>query len=200
MNNLLLVSGLVLLLGGVIWAITSILHPNNYDPNATTSRFWKPAIGGQAISYLLLVPGIVGLHIRQAEMAGTLGLVGFILALFGSVLTFATNLNMTFLLPPLNAQGPVPKTVTELIGPAGPLKWLSILTGTYLVTFVPGFILLGVAIVNAGSFPALTGWLPIIGMVVSNMGAMFKPIFILRNIGGVIFGIGLVWLGLALMT
>ena len=73
MSNLIFVSGLAVLLGGVIWGITSILHPNNYEPNATASRFWKPAIGGQAISYLLLVLGMVGLHVRQAELAGILG-------------------------------------------------------------------------------------------------------------------------------
>jgi hypothetical protein len=199
MSNLIFVSGLAVLLGGVIWGITSILHPNNYEPNATASRFWKPAIGGQAISYLLLVLGMVGLHVRQAEQAGMLGLIGFILALFGSALTFATNLNMAYLLPPLNAQQPTPKTVTELVGPSGPLRWLSFLTGSYLITFVPGYILMGVAVVNAGVLPALAGWLLIIGMIVSNVGAFFKPIFILRNIGGVVFGIGLAWLGLALM-
>jgi len=199
MNNLFLVSGSALLLGGVIWAITSILHPNNYDPNATSSRFWKPAIGGQAISYMLLVLGMVGLHLRQAESVGTLGLVGFVLALFGSALTFATNLNMAYLLPPLNAQQPTPKTVTELVGPSGPMKWLSLLTAQYLITFVPGYILMGIAVINGGMFTALAGWLLIIGMIVSNLGAFFKPIFILRNVGGVIFGIGLAWLGFAVM-
>jgi hypothetical protein len=200
MSNLIFVGGLALLLGGVIWAITSILHPNNFDPRATTSRYWKPALGGQAISYLLLVPGVVGLHLAQADTTGLLGLIGFVLAIFGAALTFATNLNMTYLLPPLNTQQTTPKTVTELVGPSGPLKWLSVLTCLYLITFLPGFILMGVAVVNAGLLPALAGWLLIIGMVVSNVGAVFKPIFILRNIGGVVFGIGLAWLGLALMV
>jgi len=107
---------------------------------------------------------------------------------------------MTYLLPPLNAQQPTPKTVTELVGPSGPLRWLSFLTGSYLITFMPGYILMGVAVVNAGVLPALAGWLLIIGMIVSNVGAFFKPIFILRNIGGVVFGIGLAWLGIALMV
>ena len=200
MTNLIQWSGVALFLGGALWAITSIFHPNNYDPNATGSRFWKPAIGGQAWSYLLLVLGLVGLHIQQAETAGVLGLVGFILALFGSALTFATNLNMAYLLPPLNAQQPTPRTVTELVGPSGPLRWLSLLTATYLITFVPGYILMGIAVVNAGVLPAWAGWLLIIGMVVSNVGAFFRPIFILRNIGGVVFGVGLAWLGIALLA
>jgi hypothetical protein len=32
------------------------------------------------------------------------------------------------------------------------------------------------------------------------LGAFFKPIFILQNIGGVVFGIGLARLGFALMV
>jgi hypothetical protein len=193
-------SGISLFLGGVLWAVTSILHPNNHTPYATESRLWKPAIGGQALAYLLLVLGVVGLHSQQVGSAGVLGFVGFVLALFGSAITFAINLNMTYLLPSLNAQQPTPKTVTELIGPTGPLKWLSLLTGSYLITFVPGFILLGVAVLRADALPVFAGWLLIIGMVISNIGAAFRPIFILRKIGGIGFGIGLAWLGIVLLA
>jgi hypothetical protein len=87
-----------------------------------------------------------------------------------------------------------------MLGPTGPLKWFSLLTASYLLTFVPGFILVGIAVLNGDRLPALAGWLLIIGMVVSNIGALFKPIFILRNLGGVVFGIGLAWLGLAVMA
>ena len=76
MNSLILVSGLALLLAGMLWAITSIIHPNNHDPNAFQNRFWVPALAGQGVSYWLGVLGLVGLHIRQAEQSGILGLVG----------------------------------------------------------------------------------------------------------------------------
>lgn len=195
MNTLIVISGLALLLGGILWLVTSIIHPNNHEPTATASRFWHTALGGQALSYLLLVPGVVGLYVAQADSLGVTGLIGFLLALLGSCLTFATNLNMTFLLPPHNAAQPTAQSVMALIGPQGPYRWLSLLTATYLVTFVPGFILLGAALL-----PSIVGWLLIIGMIVSNIGAPIKPLFILRHIGGVIFGIGLAWLGLGLLA
>jgi hypothetical protein len=193
-------SGVALVIAGILWAVTSAVHPNNGDPNATRSRLWAPVLGGHALSFLLLVLGFVGLHVRQAESAGVIGLIGFILALLGSALTFAIDVNMAFLLPPLNAQQPVPLPVTGLVGPSGPLRWLSLLTMTHVIFFVPGGLLTGIAVVRAGVLPAWAGWLLVIGTVVSNAGAFYGPLFILRKIGGVLFGGGLAWLGAALLA
>jgi hypothetical protein len=144
---------------------------------------------------------VVGLHLRQVEAAGAVGLIGFILALIGSAICFAINYDFVFVLPVAAAQIEGSKAPNDLIGPKGPqsLKWLAMLTASYLVTFVPGFILIGIAIINAAMLPAIGGWLLIVGMIVSNMGVIGKGLFILRRVGGVGFGAGLAWLGLALL-
>ena len=191
-------SGAALVLAGALWALTSVIHPNNCDPKATASRYWTAALCGHALSFLLLVLGLVGLHVRQADAAGLLGLAGFILALLGSALTFAVDVNMAFLLPDLNARQPTPRPVTDLVGPSGPLRWLSLLTATHVIVFVPGAVLTGIAVIRAGVFPAAAGWLLIAGMVVSNIGGFVGSLFLLRRIGGVIFGAALAWLGLVL--
>ena len=79
MTNLILWSGVALFLGGALWAITSIVHPNNYDPNATRSRFWKPALGGQALSYSVDHEwSLRGAHFAQKQSPARLRLLHFV--------------------------------------------------------------------------------------------------------------------------
>lgn len=198
--DLIHVSGVALLLAGVIWAVTSILHPNNHDPKAFQDRFWVSALAGQGVSYWLGVLGLVGLYVRQAEQSGILGLVGFVLAILGSAITITVNMDMAFLLPSVAAQQAKPTTVMQLLGPSSPLPWLARITLMYLLLFVPGYILIGIVTISAGVLPGPAGWLLIIGTIVSNIGAPIAKLFILRRVGGVVFGVGLAWLGLALLA
>lgn len=56
------------------------------------------------------------------------------------------------------------------------------------------------ATIFAGVFPALAGGLVLIGIIVSQPGNMVARLAVLRNVGGVLFGAGLAWLGLALLS
>ena len=199
MSNLVLVSGLALLLAGVIWIITSVIHPNNHDPNALQNRYWVPALTGQGISYWLGVLGLVGLHVRQVEQSGILGLIGFIMALLGSAATIATNVVFAYVMPIVAKQESPSKSPNDLLAKNGPIPWTGPLLVAYLLLFAIGYILVGIAVISAGALPSWAGWLLIVGMIVSNIGAPIAKLFILRKIGGVIFGIGLAWLGLALL-
>jgi len=58
----------------------------------------------------------------------------------------------------------------------------------------------GIATISAGVLPSLAGWLVLIGIVVSQPGNMVARLAMLRNVGGVLFGVGLAWLGLALIS
>jgi len=199
MPGLIIASGMAILLAGVIWLITSIFHPNNHDLDATRRPTWKPAIGGQAFSYLFGVLGLVGVYLRLGEGAGVIALGGFILAILGSALTITTNLTMAYLLPSVAAAQDPPRTVMDLLGPRGPMPWLSAITASYLLLFVPGYILLGIAVLRSPSFPPDPGWLLIGGMILSNIGVLGRRIWSLRIVGGVLFGAGMAWLGLVLL-
>ena len=198
-QSLIHLSGLALLIGGVLWTFGSIFHPNNFDPNALLDRFWVPVQIALLVFYLLSVLGVVGLYIRQGEQTGALGLIGFVLALIGSALTVATSVVFAYVLPFVAKQHTPPKNLGDFMKPGGLLPWAFPLTGTYLFFFVPGYILIGIATMSAGVLPSWAGLLLIIGMLASNVGVFVPRIFILRRIGGVIFGIGLVWLGYALL-
>jgi lysylphosphatidylglycerol synthetase-like protein (DUF2156 family) len=115
-------SGMALLLGGVSAIMAALFHPNNYALNAVLDPFWKPAHVAEGLTELLLVLGLVGLYLRQAERTGLLGLIGFILALFGSAaLLNVALLDEVYFLPFIAAQQAAPKSAFDVIDPAGPL-------------------------------------------------------------------------------
>ncbi len=199
MNTLIFVGGLALLLAGVIWAITSVIHPNNHEAGAFQDRYWVPALAGQGVSYWLGVLGLVGLQIRQMERAGILGVIGFVMALLGSAATIATNVVFAYVLPLVAKRESGARSPNDLLARDGPIPWISLFLVAYLLLFAIGYILVGIAVIRAGVLPGGAGWLLIVGMIVSNIGAPAAKLFWLRKIGGVLFGIGLAWLGLALI-
>jgi hypothetical protein len=197
--NLMVIFGIALLLGGAIHAITSIPHLNNGDPNSIKSRLWGPLQIWFAISFLLMGVGILGVHLRQAEQAGWLGLIGVLLASFGALLTVTTSFMWGLVAPYLARHETTPRAPSDLLGPQGAIPGIFKLLLTYIFILLPGFILTGIAIIRAGVFPPLAGWLVLIGIAVSQPGNMVSRLAILRNIGGALLGVGLAWLGLALI-
>ena len=127
-------------------------------------------------------------------------MIGFVLALLGSAFNVATSVDFAYVLPMAAKQSTPPKALmTDILKPGGPVPWAFALSGTYVLFFVPGYILLAVAALTSDGLPSLAGWLLIIGIVTSVVGVFGSAIFILRRIGGVVFGVGLAWLGIVLL-
>ena len=197
--NLIHISGVALLIGAALWILASVFHPNNHNPNALVDPYWTRIQIALIFYYALSVLGVVGLYLRLGEQSGLLGLIGFVLALLGSAFTVATSVDFAYVLPMVAKQTTPPKSLNDIMKPGGPAPWALPLSGAYLLFFVPGYILLGIATLTTGVLPSLAGWLLIIGIIASVVGVFGSAIFIVRRIGGVVFGIGLAWLGFALM-
>jgi len=70
-------SGLALLVGGILLAITVILTPNVFaTPNALATTSWAILHVIMGIGLLLILFGLVGWYGRQADTIGGVGLVG----------------------------------------------------------------------------------------------------------------------------
>ena len=197
--NLILICGIALLIGGALHGIASIPHLNNSNPNSIKSRLWGPLQTAFALSFLMMGVGVLGVHLRQAEQSGWLGLIGVLLASFGSLLTVTTSFMWGLIAPYLARQEATPRAPNDLLGPKGAIPGIFKLLLTYVFILLPGFILTGIAIIRAGVFPTFAGWLVLIGIVISQPGSTVSRLAALRNVGGVLFGAGLAWLGLALI-
>jgi hypothetical protein len=192
--------GIALLLGGTIHALASLFHLNNGDPGSVKNRLWTPLQITFAISFLLMGVGVLGLQLRQGDRAGWLGLLGVGLASLGSLLTTTTSFMWAFVAPYLARQEPTPRAPNDLLGPKGAIPGVFQLLLTYIFILLPGFILTALTTILAGELPALAGWLVLIGIIVSQPGNMVARLAILRNVGGVLFGTGLAWLGWTLLS
>jgi hypothetical protein len=192
-------SGLALMLAGVIQASTAFLHPDYTAPGAVFSPLWGLVGLAAAFSYLLMVFGLIGLHLRQAERAGGLGLIGFILALLDTALLVGIHIDKTFFLPYVIQQTPALQTMGDFIaGPPAVLKGYPPIIVLSLVLYLVGYILTGLAIMRADVLPRWAGLLLVIGTAMS-LGMLMR-LFIVDVAGVVLFGIAIAWLGFGLWS
>ena len=188
-------SGMALLCSGIILAVAMLLHPHGAAFSETLERRWMPVHIAEGLVYLLNLLGLLGLYLRQAEKAGNVGLIGFILTLLGSAFGLSVAVDEVVLYPFIAAQEYGPKSWFDLAGLAWPLKGLVLPLLLNIIFFDLGIILTGIAIVRAGVLSHWVGWLFISSMAVS-IGAFLSPaIYNLFYIGGMVLGIGFAWAG-----
>jgi hypothetical protein len=199
-KNLFRWSGLSLLIGGLLYAVNGFFHLDNNDPQVTFNPLWLPVQIIITVFYVLDVFGLIGLHVYQKDKAGLVGRIGIGLAIFGSFITFISSIGFAFVIPAVTAQQATPQSPTELISSTGQLAWIGILVLAWIFAFIPGHIITGIAVVRAGMLPRWTGILVGIGMILVFIGAASAQLFWLRNIGGVLSGAGLAWLGSSLFS
>jgi hypothetical protein len=132
------------------------------------------------LAFMLMLFGLVGLHLRQAEAAGVLGLVGFLTAFVGTALMVGYSWYSSFVIP--SAAVEVPE-FADAVQVAGPLIPGAIIT---FVVLAVGWALFGVGALVARSYPR---WVAIVVIV----GALL--LFIPVNGSALVFGVAIALLG-----
>ena len=188
--NLIRWGGGVSLLAGVLHILGALLHPVGENLAAVNSSNWVLAHLLYWASAILLLIGLISLYARQMDKIGRLGLMGFVLAFIGtavvgSILFFAaTTMHLiATTAPDMFAQTTAPPTfVVPLFG----------------LTFGLGFILFSVATIRAGVLPRWSGWLLLLGILLSmTEGSPMDPILMhwIVTSGHVLLGISWAWMG-----
>jgi hypothetical protein len=190
--------GMILFAAGIIWIISSLIHPSDFDPSGLFNPFWIPNAILIALAYFLIPFGVVGIQRTLIDQKSKLSRIGFILAIIGSLASVLTSLVFGFVAPVVARQQSTPTALFDLIKPDGQLMWAGLLLSTYILLFLPGCILVGRAVIVERALPRSAGWLLTIGVVMFSLGRIVPQLFILTSIGGVIFGIAWSWLGYAL--
>jgi hypothetical protein len=153
-------SGLGLLIGGLLALIGTLIQGINGDPLGPA---WIPTTVLIVIGELLLIVGLPGMYVRQAEKAGVVGLVGFLFFFVSTLMQGGgggvTNL---FFLPWLLQNAP--HLATE--GPPT-IGIFFILAGLLSVV---GAVLLGIATIRAAIFSRIAAVLLLIGAILNFVG------------------------------
>jgi hypothetical protein len=176
--------GLAALVGGVLFVVAELLilptlNVETLSETATTASFaiqqWAYLLG---VVFVLL--GLLALYVRQSEAAGALGLIGFLVAFFGTVLAAGFFWASAFIAPALADVAP------EFLDEGPP-------PGFFLtaIAFVLGWLLFAVGTLRARIFPRAAAILLIVGAV-----AIVVPL----PFTFVVFAVAVAWLGFALFT
>ena len=193
--NLIRWSGLISLLAGVLHVLGALLHPVGEDLAAVNSPNWVPAHLLYWASVILLLFGLVGLYTRQMDKTGMFGLAGFVLAFIGTAIVGVFLFNAATTMPLVAATAP--DMFAQIMAP--PAFALPL----FGVTFGLGFILFSVATIRAGILPRWSGWLLLIGILLSMAEGSPIDRTLLHTIvttGHVLFGLSFVWMGYVLWS
>jgi len=153
--------------------------------------FWVPINIVFLISTILILFGLVGLYLKQAEKAGVWGMIGFFLCFIGVTWYACITYYETFFWPVIAAQAP---TLFPVVGFSATDKLISFAFWLSGLFWGLGYIIFGVTTTRSGLFPRWAAILFTIGAVVFGLGMV--PM--IRSIGALLFTIGMVRLGLLL--
>ena len=191
-SNLIRWSGLSALVGGALMiasdVINAVLFPGEQGSQVMLSSTWFIVQILGLVALVLITLGLVGLYVCQAQQAGSLGLIAFVIAFAGLLMVFGLSWGEPFLGPLVAEQAPGLLSAE----PSGALAVGSILS---LVLFALGWLLFGLASLRAGMLPRGAAVLLIVGALIS---------FVLTSLDlplwSVVLGAALIWMGYALWS
>ncbi len=189
--------GLAAIVSGALIAISVLLHPSESDPNAFVNPLWGPVHIAVGMSALLGLFGTMAIYAKLATKGGGLVLPGFVLALSGTAVFVGAAILLEGFVAPALAASAAGKTLLDPNGPlmSGPMGLVFLSSGA---AFGLGFILLAVANWSANVLPRWGGVLAAIGAPLLAFAPPLPQIALM--IGGVLFGVGVAWLGYAIWS
>lgn len=191
-SNLIRWGGLAALVGGALLAVSDILNAALFpgEPGsevmATSSWFLVQILG--LVALLLIALGLVALYARQAEQAGTLGLIAFVMDFSGTVMMFGLLWGEPFLGPMLAEEAPEVLNIE----PTGTLVAGVMLA---LVLFALGWLLFGLVSLRAGVLPRGAAALMMVGAVLFFILALLE-----LPLGSLVLDAAVAWMGYALWS
>jgi hypothetical protein len=170
--------GLAALLAGVLLFVSELvrLYIDVFNPGAYQSIFTIDPWLGVLLGVLLQL-GLVGLYVPRANVLGVLGAVGFFLAFSGAWLTTGSSFVDAFTKP-----GRLPSGEPEEF--FGPLLLFGL-------TFVLGWVLVGIAMFRSRAYPRSA-----VALLVAGALILLLPL----PLYGVVFAVALAWIGYILLT
>ncbi len=168
-----------LLVVGDLLNLTVLFSPEPFSEEAQSGSYiFRQVLF--LLGVMLLLLGLVGLYARQSQAAGTLGLVGFLVAFAGTVLVAGFLWASTFITPALATEVP------EFLDAGPPPGFFPA-----LITCGVGWLLFSIATLRARVYPRRASILLIVGAVI-----FVVPL----PLTGIVLSVAVGWLGFHLFT
>ncbi|MAU01222.1 MAG: hypothetical protein CL608_29105 [Anaerolineaceae bacterium] len=195
-------AGLSAALAGLCFIIVGIFHQENVPASVTTATWVNVHIFATLMGFLGLF-GMAGVHARQAEKSGWLGLTGYLLFSVWLMFIIPFSFIEAFILPGLATE--LPAYVAGFLGmftgipSAIDLGVLPTLWKLSDPMYLLGPLLFGIATFRAGVLPRWAGGVLILGSTLAPVGALlvspeYQSLVMIPN------GVALGWLGYALLS
>lgn len=184
-------SGIAAMLGGAFLIIALLIHPmTEEDVGIMTTPIWFIAHALGAKGFMLMVLGLFGFYSKFSEKMGKIGVLAFLLGLYGIIYAGFVWMVSAFIQPTLAVHAP------ELAEETGPLftgNFMVVLM-TMLIAIVLGYVLWGIATWKANLLPRWNSVLFMISAIALIVIAI-PARFYLTQIAGSLFGISFIGLG-----
>ncbi len=169
-------SGLALLFGSllvVLFVIMQLLVFPHGTLDRYTSPLWQPILLLMLLGVLLIVGGLPGMYVRQAERAGWSGLVGYTLTCFAVLLFSAFIALYAFVIPLLDTHARLLLTgYDDFNANSGRIPPLVVVFQVAGLILSLGTFLLGRATMRAGVLPRAAG----VALIVAAPAALVMPL------------------------
>ena len=188
--------GLVLVAGGVLFVVATLLHPSQETP-AMILETEARLVGSHAVyvvSYVLVLLGLPALYVAEMPGLGRLGLNGFVIAFWGTALLAISSM-FGFIAPVLAGEAPGTIDSISMYTP------VVVFNGFAAMGFMTGFVILGIAVAKSQVVvPRSSGFLMaagapshLVGFGIAQLGS--PALWFVAILGSVVLGAGLAWSG-----
>ncbi len=180
--------------GGIFVAIAYTLHPHHQTADIISGPFWLLIHILFALSLVLGIFGLIGLyqlHIKSSQLSG---FVGFFLAVTSLIGIFGLNYFEAFINPVLANEAP---EFVKNYGAGTEIGLVAYLFPASGMLFLFGYLLLGVDLLRTKTVNHHAVKLTIAGTLVFGLGLSGYFPMIVVKIGSILFGSGLVALGIS---
>lgn len=197
-DTLLRWAGIAGIIGGMALAAAYLTHPPDAPPETVASTLWFWVHIGFMVSLLFgifLLFALLTVFFRAG--GGLAGFIGFAMAVISLVFVFGLDYAEVFIFPTLAQEFP------EVIEKYGDGTMMPSIAFTFPLTgllFLVGFILFSWQLFRTHAVAKGASVLTMIGTLVFGIGLSGMVSMLVVQIGSVLFGAGLVWLGLCLLT
>ncbi|MDF2721566.1 MAG: hypothetical protein K0Q59_1241 [Paenibacillus sp.] len=195
-------AGLAAIASGLLFLVIQAIHPADIMSSVGTARWAVVHLLSIAMGLLGML-GITGIYLKQAEKAGSLGLIGYLLLSLFYALTMAFQFVEAFISPQLATEAP--KFVESLLALAGGSSAelsLGALAAVFMLTgalYLLGGLLFGIATLRARILSRWAGGILAVGTLLPLLFSQLvhHPY---DRIFAVPVGVGIAWLGFSLWS